>query len=158
MTKRYLFLFVIVVVIFSSISAINAMDNGGFDCNVEVMPEDEGVSLLSDTSGINNEEDMSNSEEIPVFSSLSSNRSANVVAPDIVKYHKNGTDFEAKLTDSNGIGIANQFLTFDIVGVKAYTVRTNVDGVASLPINLRVGTYTINVIFDGMNYMTLAVI
>ena len=152
MTRRLLFIFIIVAMIFSSISAINAMDNESLDYNAELISQDADVNLLSeasDTSVVNNEKDMNNTEKISAYSAVSSNKSTHVDAPDVVKYHKNGTNFEAKLTDSNGNGIANQDVTFDIKGVKAYTLKTNADGVASLPINLRVGTYTINVIFNG---------
>lgn len=142
MTRRLLFIFVIVVIVFSSISAINAMDNEELEY-VELISQDTSDNLV-----INNENDMDNTK-INTNSITNSNKTTHVDAPDVVKYHKNGTNFEATLTDSNGNGIANQFLIFDIKNIKAYTLKTNENGTASLPINLRVGTYTINVIFEG---------
>lgn len=142
MTRRLLFIFVIVVIVFSSISAINAMDNEELEY-VELISQDTSDNLV-----VNNENDMDNTKINP-NSITNSNKTTHVDAPDVVKYHKNGTNFEATLTDSNGNGIANQFLIFDIKNIKAYTLKTNENGTASLPINLRVGTYTINVIFEG---------
>ena len=142
MTRRLLFIFVIVVIVFSSISAINAMDNEELEY-VELISQDTSDNLV-----VNNENNMDNTKINP-NSITNSNKTTHVDAPDVVKYHKNGTNFEATLTDSNGNGIANQLLIFDIKNIKAYTLKTNENGTASLPINLRVGTYTINVIFEG---------
>lgn len=143
MTRRLLFTFIIVLIIFSSISAVNATDNEDLEY-VEIISQ-----VTSDNLVVNKEYDMANIENNSNNPATNSNRTTYVDAPDVVKYHKNGTNFEATLMDSNGNGIANQLLIFDIENIKAYTLKTNENGVASLPINLRVGTYTINVIFEG---------
>ena len=59
-----------------------------------------------------------------------------------------GSKFTVTLTDSEGNPIANRGLKFIIVG-KTYIVKTDKNGVASLPINLKAGSYPITVIFDG---------
>ena len=74
--KRFLFILLIAVICFSSISAIHAMDinNDTLDNNVLVDSQ-------------NDDENISVEEEKP----------STLVAPDIVKYYKNGTNFEAIL-------------------------------------------------------------
>ena len=121
MKKRFLFILLIAVICFSSISAIHAMDinNDTLDNNVLVDSQ-------------NDDGNVSVEEEKP----------STLVAPDIVKYYKNGTNFEATLKDLDGNPIPGREITFTIKGVK-YIRITNADGVASLPINLLQGNYTI---------------
>ena len=59
-----------------------------------------------------------------------------------------GSKFTVTLTDSEGNPIANRGIKFIIVG-KTYVVKTDKNGIASLPINLKAGSYPITVIFDG---------
>ena len=55
---------------------------------------------------------------------------------------KDGSVYSVKLTDGNGAPVANKIVTFKVKGV-SYDCSTNNDGIASLPINLLPGTYTI---------------
>ena len=59
-----------------------------------------------------------------------------------------GNPYNVTLTDSNGKVLANQKLTFNILG-KNYTRTTNSKGVASMNINLAKGKYTITCLYDG---------
>lgn len=121
MKKRFLFILLIAVICFSSISAIHAMDinNDTLDNNVLVDSQ-------------NDDGNVSVEEEKP----------STLVAPDIVKYYKNGTNFEATLKDLDGNPISGQDIIFTIKGVN-YIRTTNANGVASLPINLLQGNYSI---------------
>lgn len=121
MKKRLLFVLLIAVICFSSISAIHAMDinNDTLDNNVFVDSQNDNGNISVD-------------EEKP----------STLVAPDIVKYYKNGTNFEAILKDLDGNPIPGRNITFTIKGVN-YIRTTNADGVASLVINLLQGNYTI---------------
>ena len=73
-----------------------------------------------------------------------------VLADDLVKMYKNATKFSAKFTDSTGKALVNSDVRFNINGV-FYTRTTDVNGVASLAINLRPGDYIITTIFDGLD-------
>lgn len=150
MKKRFLSLLLIVCLIFCSVSTISAMDNEGLDSIAEFISQDANSSCELPNSDVNNKTIMENTNNGVSNSALQDvNKSTKLDSPNIVKYFRNGTDFTATLVDSNGKGIANQAVTFDIVGVKAYTRNTNENGVASLIINLNVGFYTVNVIFNG---------
>lgn len=81
------------------------MDNEDLEY-VEFVSQD-----TSDNLFVNNENYMDNNENIPNSSVTDPNRTTHINAPDVVKYHKNGTNFEATLSDSNGNGIANQLET-----------------------------------------------
>ncbi len=59
-----------------------------------------------------------------------------------------GNPYNVTLTDSNGKVLANQKLTFNILG-KNYTRTTNSKGVASMNINLAKGKYTLTCLYEG---------
>ena len=62
--------------------------------------------------------------------------------------YRDGTSYDVTLTDPSGTPIANSIVKITVVG-KTYSIRTNENGVASLPINLAVGTYDISAKFEG---------
>jgi len=59
--------------------------------------------------------------------------------------YKDGTSYAVQLTDGQGnpVNIAGEIVKITING-KTYDRKTNADGVATLPINLGVGEYTIS--------------
>ena len=63
-------------------------------------------------------------------------------------YKDNNEPFQARLTDTNGNGLNNRKLRFVVNGV-AYERNTDTNGIASLNMNLTVGSYPIDVFFDG---------
>jgi hypothetical protein len=63
-------------------------------------------------------------------------------AADMSKYYKGSTQFVAAFLDSQGNAMANRMVTIS-VGGNAYSVMTNGEGIASLPVNLKPGSYTI---------------
>ena len=66
-----------------------------------------------------------------------------IIADDIVKYYKNGTQYIATFVDSNGNILPNINVTFNINGVK-YTRKTNENGSARMNINLVPETYIVS--------------
>ncbi len=71
-----------------------------------------------------------------------------IIANNLVKYYKNGTQFQVKLVDSNGNIIVNKSVTFNINGV-FYTRNTTQEGIATLSINLNPGDYIITSEYNG---------
>ena len=67
---------------------------------------------------------------------------------DLVKYYKNGTQYNVRALDGQGNPLANQEITFNINGV-FYTKTTNDKGIATLNINLHLGKYIITAIYNN---------
>ena len=71
-----------------------------------------------------------------------------IEASDLTKYFQNASNFEAIIYNKDGSLAANQTVTFNINGV-FYTRTTNDNGVVSLAINLRPGSYIITTVYEG---------
>ncbi len=69
-------------------------------------------------------------------------------ADDLVMSYKDGSNFSVTLTDADGNAIANSVVKMTING-KTYNSKTDENGVATLPINLKIGKYEVAVQFDG---------
>lgn len=69
----------------------------------------------------------------------------------LVMYYKDGSAYEVSLVDNNGRPIVNEVVKFTICSV-TYNIKTNSDGIAKLPINLRVGEYVITAAFGDSCY------
>ena len=83
------------------------------------------------------------SNTITVLSSIVDN-------DDIVMYYKNGSKYSVTVVDGNGNPLAGVEVSFNIDGV-FYTKTTDENGIATLSINLRPGTYIITAIGpDGL--------
>ena len=67
---------------------------------------------------------------------------------DLVKYYKNGTQYNVRALDGQGTPLSNQEITFNINGV-FYTKTTNDKGIATLNINLHQGKYIITAIYNN---------
>ena len=70
-----------------------------------------------------------------------------IITDNFVKYYNNGSNFEAKIIGEHGIPIDNAKVSFVVKGT-TYTRYTNVNGIASLPIGLNPGSYTITTKYD----------
>ena len=75
----------------------------------------------------------------------------------LVMFYKDGSSFKATLKDNKGKAIANTAIKFIILG-RTYTVETDANGVASLAINLKQGTYDISTKFEGNNKFNAVVV
>ncbi|WP_409199669.1 C1 family peptidase [Methanobrevibacter sp. DSM 116169] len=88
------------------------------------------------------------------FNNASSNNyvivNSTILSKDLVKYYKNGTQFDVTVFGLNGDVLADVNVTFNINGV-IYTKTTNSSGVARLNINLNPGNYTITTSFNGLS-------
>ena len=77
-------------------------------------------------------------------------------AEDLVMTVKDGSSWNVTLTDANGNAIANTYIKFTISG-KTYNRKTDANGVASLQINLPVGTYDVSAEFEDAKYEAAAI-
>ena len=69
--------------------------------------------------------------------------------------YKDGSAWTVTLTDANGNAISGVNIAVGIKGT-TYSVKTDADGVAKLPVNLAPGTYDINATFAGNKYYSEA--
>ena len=67
---------------------------------------------------------------------------------DLVAEYKGGSKYNVTLTDENGNALSNCVVKITVLG-KTYNIKTDSKGVASLPINLAVGNYTVSAEFEG---------
>ncbi|WP_303334567.1 Ig-like domain repeat protein [Methanobrevibacter sp.] len=78
-----------------------------------------------------------------------------LIAENVVKYYKNGTQYNVKLLDENGKPAAGKTITVTLNGASfknlKYNIVTNNDGVATLNIGLAPGAYTITANYGEMS-------
>ncbi len=79
---------------------------------------------------------------------VDANKNVNINSSDIVMFYKDGTRFVAVLTDYKGNPIANTTLYFTING-QTYAKTTDVNGTASIALNLVANVYGASVSFNG---------
>ncbi len=91
-----------------------------------------GVELIFDGDG--NYQPSSNTDSITIKPTITGN--------DVVKYHLNGTHYTVQIFDSAGNVASNTAVSFSIVGA-SYILKTDSNGIATLPINLKPGDYAI---------------
>ena len=76
-------------------------------------------------------------------------------ADNLVMAYKDGSAWAVTLTDADNNPISGVNLGIGIKG-KVYTIKTDADGIAKLPVNLAAGTYDINATFAGNKYYSAA--
>ena len=76
-------------------------------------------------------------------------------ADNLVMAYKDGSAWAVTLTDADNNPISGVNLGIGIKG-KVYTIKTDADGIAKLPVNLAPGTYDINATFAGNKYYSEA--
>ncbi len=119
-------IFIILFFLFLSLSAVNAIEDNS-------------------TSDINNLQVADNSSFENELSS--SNLPSKVETKDLVKYYKNDSQFEFKVSYDDAKPVANASVLLSING-RNYTKTTNDMGVGVLDINLNPGKYTITTSYN----------
>ena len=101
--------------------------------NNDSLASDDGITVLSESSAeLTN--DSNNSSKISV--------SKTITAKNISKYYKGSTQYTATFLDAYGNVLNNTDVKITVNGV-TYTKKTNANGVVSLAINLKPGTYKV---------------
>ncbi|MDO5847935.1 MAG: hypothetical protein Q4P18_00155 [Methanobrevibacter sp.] len=82
-------------------------------------------------------------------------KQCNLVGNDLVKYFKNGTQYTVKLLDEDGNPAVGKTVSVTLVGQNmksvTYNIRTDSNGIATLPINLVAGQYTITAKYESVS-------
>ncbi|WP_303294802.1 Ig-like domain-containing protein [Methanobrevibacter woesei] len=167
-TTNKLLIVMVLLVSLLSISAVSATDVN--DTSIDEVDDSTVIDTpttpddTTDTPEIpvDDSKDENNTSETPTGNSTTEDNETNIptegdnettesdnslVAEDIEMFYKNGTRYEVVLTDGNGNPLANQTIIITIDGVD-YEKVTDENGIASLAINLRAGTYTITSTFN----------
>ena len=132
-----------VVVNINNINYTESIVNGS--AKVVISPLDEGnYNMTVSFSGDNNY--LANTTKYNV--TVVNNKEVNLNVSDVVMLYKDGTRLAAVLTDYLGNPIANATLYFTING-KTYNRTTDVNGSASMALNLVSKEYNANVLFNG---------
>ena len=76
---------------------------------------------------------------------------ATIASEDLTMCYKDGSSYAVTVTDANGAVVAGTTVKFTF-GTKSYNIKTDANGVAALPINLKIGEYTVNAIVDDAKY------
>ena len=168
-TTNKLLIVMVLLVSLLSISAVSATDVNDTsidevdDSTVIDTPTTPDDSTDTPEIPVDDSKDENNTSETPTGNSTTEDNETNIptegdnettegdsslVAEDIEMFYKNGTRYEVVLTDGNGNPLANQTIIITIDGVD-YEKVTDENGIASLAINLRAGTYTITSTFNG---------
>ena len=139
----------------------NAITNTKININIKgktyaIKTNSSGIAMLPINFAVgvyNISASLSNSyyEAEPVYANVTVKKPVPVlVAEDLVMTYRDGSVFSANLTDKNSNAITNSYVKITI-GNKTYNRKTNDEGIATLPINLACGNYTVAVGFDGNN-------
>ena len=86
-----------------------------------------------------------NYQSVSITNTVTVNLKSYISASDVNMSYKDGTTYDVQLVDGNGnpLAISGEIIKISIKG-KTYDCKTNANGVASLPINLMQGNYTIS--------------
>ena len=116
----------------SNILSTNSDDN-------DLLSSDSGVAEVSADEG--NASNVSSTIDV----------SKTITAKDITKYYQGSTQYSATFLDAYGNPLADTDVQITVNGV-LHTVKTNANGVASLAINLKPGTYKVVAVNPATGY------
>ncbi len=108
-------------------------ENGIATLNINLNPGNYTVSAIYQDFAVKN-----NITVLPVI----------VENMDLVKYFRNGSQYCVKVLNNDGTVACGKEVTFNIIG-KVYSIVSDENGIATLPINLYTGDYIITAIFNG---------
>ena len=146
-----------------SVSSDSNVDNGSSKVSLssEEVLESEDSNILSTNSNSDNLSssdsgvaNLSASNSVAVSDSGVSSKidvSKTITAKDITKYYKGSTQYSATFLDAYGKPLANTDVKITVNGV-SYTKKTNANGVASLSVNLKPGTYKVVAVNPATGY------
>ena len=141
----------------ASVPMENAYDSSEISLSGEEILESEDSNILSTNSNSNalldSEEGVANISTSDNVSNVSSivDVSKTITAKDITKYYKGSTQYSAIFLDAYGNPLVNTDVKIIVNGV-SHTKKTDANGVASLAINLKPGTYKVVAVNPATGY------
>lgn len=132
---------------------INTNNYGYSNLNIQLAP---GVYTIKSVFNTDNVYDsVTNINKVTVLKEYA----PEIFSSDFTQKNGQGKSFEVLLKDKNyNVSISNRLVNLTIIANswnKTYSVRTNADGIAKLPINLNIGSYKVNAsIFEGITTKT----
>ncbi|WP_405307367.1 transglutaminase domain-containing protein [Methanobrevibacter sp.] len=107
--------------------------------------------LLSSDNGVADPSALDNNASDDGNDSSKIDVSKTITAKDVTKYYKGSTQYSATFLDAYGNPLANTNVKITVNGV-SYTKKTNANGVASLAVNLKPGTYKVVAVNPATGY------